>query len=198
MKSLLNLSAVAVTVASFLGATAVAQSILRVDDDADVGGDGYSWSSAFPDLQDALDQARANSQIEEIWVAGGTYYPDRGTGYRDATFALVSNVGVYGGFTGNESTRPPRAERTSETILSGDISIPDDPSDNSKTVVWSLPETSHAEIENMTIIRGNGTWGSGINVRAWSVAIRIIGCRFRDNTGVFFWGGGTYQHLERL
>jgi len=182
-------SLIAATVACLLGATVAAQSVVFVDDDAPFGGDGTSWSSAFRDLQDALDSARANSNIEEIWVAGGEYFPDRGTGDRDATFALVSNVGVHGGFQGNEATRPPRQERTADTVLSGDIGVRNDPSDNSKTVVWSLPETNHAEIENFTVIHGNGTWGSGINIRAGSYAIRLVACRFRDNRSI--WGGGV-------
>ncbi len=178
---------VAVIVALFVGTIAAAQTVLYVDDDAFGIGDGLSWSSAFTDLQDALDLARANSQVAEIWVAGGTYYPDRDTGDRDATFALVSNVGVYGGFQGNESTRPPRDSRISETVLSGDIGITDDSSDNSKAVVSVFRDVDSAQIENMTVIRGNGGWGSGINIHFLARTPSVEGCMFRENLST--WGG---------
>ena len=52
----------------FLSAgVAHAQSVLYVDDDASVGGDGTSWATAFNDLQDAL----AASPCGEIWVPAG-------------------------------------------------------------------------------------------------------------------------------
>lgn len=53
--------------------------ILYVDDDAPEGGDGYSWQTAYRDLQDALDAARCLDPVE-IRVAGGVYVP---SGYED-------------------------------------------------------------------------------------------------------------------
>ena len=103
-----------------------------VDDDAAACGDGQSWATAYKHLQDALTAARnTGGTITEIWVAAGTYRPDRscanptGTGVRNASFQLISGVALRGGFAGNEdpaafdlSTRDFEANTTT---LSGDL-----------------------------------------------------------------------------
>lgn len=57
--------------------SATAQQItLHVDDDAPAGGDGLTWSTAFRDLQDALDIAnQALTGTVEVRIAQGTYIP---------------------------------------------------------------------------------------------------------------------------
>ena len=50
-----------------------------VDADADPGGNGLSWPTAFEYLQDALELASdPENQVDQIWVAEGTYFPDDG------------------------------------------------------------------------------------------------------------------------
>ncbi len=85
-----------------------------------VPGTGMSWQFAYRDIQDAL--ARASSG-NEIWVAEGTYYThtDTDSAYWDVSFELVDEVGLYGGFAGNETSRSQRDWLTNETILEGDI-----------------------------------------------------------------------------
>ena len=90
--------------------------------------DGTSWGDAFADLQDALDDARTSGGCPcEIWVAAGTYKPDRGTGDQTLAFELANNIGVYGGFAGFEECREQRDRMVNETILSGDLAGDDDP-----------------------------------------------------------------------
>ena len=55
---------------------------LFVDADAAPSGDGLAWGSAFNDLQTALDQAAiynadaiAANDVDQIWIAEGTYKP---------------------------------------------------------------------------------------------------------------------------
>src|SRR5262249_30695296 len=51
---------------------------LYVRADASPGGDGFSWSTAFMELQDAWDAAAASGgATREVWVARGRYWPDR-------------------------------------------------------------------------------------------------------------------------
>ncbi|NCA85662.1 MAG: T9SS type A sorting domain-containing protein [Clostridia bacterium] len=87
--------------------------------------DGSSWADAFTYFQDALTLAYANSDVSQIWVAAGVYYPDEGASQTDnnhsATFSLVEGVKLYGGFNGTETELSQRNIATNPTILSGDI-----------------------------------------------------------------------------
>ncbi len=100
--------------------------ILYVDDSATNGlNTGDSWADAYVDLQDALAEAAINCSVTEVWIAAGTYTPDRGgeqtPGDRDATFRLQNNLALYGGFVGTEVHRDERDPESNETILSGDL-----------------------------------------------------------------------------
>lgn len=88
-------------------------------DAASPGGDGSSWESAFPDLQQALQAA--TSGTKEIRVAQGTYTPGR----RPAdTFRLLDGVRILGGFAGRSAagriiSPDLRDVSAFETVLSG-------------------------------------------------------------------------------
>lgn len=120
-----------VSCASLL-ATAVAtsaQTVIHVDAAASGTGDGTTWIDAYGNLQDALDAAVPPSQI---WVARGTYKPDQGathaSGDRFATFQLIDDVQLYGGFlgtagpSGGETSLGERDWQVNVTVLSGDLS----------------------------------------------------------------------------
>src|SRR5262249_8775272 len=63
--------------------------------------------------------AAAKSSCQEIWVAGGTYYPTaNGT---DGSLAMKSGVGIFGGFQGNETSRSQRDWHLHPTILTGQL-----------------------------------------------------------------------------
>lgn len=83
-----------------------APAVLRVNAAAAPGGNGTTWASAFNDLHDALCQAaRSRGDVQEIWVAQGTYTPDLGTALRQLSFRLQNGLALYGGFAGNETLR---------------------------------------------------------------------------------------------
>ncbi len=95
-------------------------------------GNGSSWSKAFNNLDSALDAARASSGPDQIWVAAGTYKPlnkyggtYNGTEDNLKTFKLPSNVNIYGGFAGYESSPDRRNCDANKTILSGDLASND-------------------------------------------------------------------------
>ncbi|MGD2110813.1 MAG: hypothetical protein PVI86_15655, partial [Phycisphaerae bacterium] len=120
--------------------------VIHVDAAAEGRDDGTSWGDAFTDLADGLEFF---CDGDEAWVASAgehPYTPDRGTGDREATFDLVSGVGLYGGFLGNahphggETARAQREPARYVTVLSGDLSGDDvgsggSQSDNSAVVV---------------------------------------------------------------
>ena len=82
---------------------------------------GTTWADAAPDLQCALLEAVAGS---EVWVGPGVYRPTYGPD-RSATFAIANGVGVYGGFVGTESRREQRQAGTARPVFSGDIEAND-------------------------------------------------------------------------
>ena len=82
--------------------------ILYVNAAATGANSGKTWADAFTDLQDALTSSRATVQV---WVAAGTYRPDKGTGNRNATFQLANGKSVFGGFAGGETSFPNETRR---------------------------------------------------------------------------------------
>ena len=110
--------------------------VLFVDCDAtDGANDGSSWADAFTDLQSALARRKTGA---EIWVAEGVYKPTKGTA-RDVPFLMVTNVAVYGGFSGTETARSQRNWIAHRTILSGEIGDPSKTADNAAMLVVGAP-----------------------------------------------------------
>ncbi len=123
---------------------AEAQTILRVDCTAsDPSPDGSTWAKAYPHLQDALAAASGIAgpvSPVQVWVAECAYMPDGGSaptggvhspgsGDRAATFQLINDVEIYGGFPtggrdGTFDARDPDPE-TNGTVLSGDLAADD-------------------------------------------------------------------------
>lgn len=163
--------------------------IVFVDADAAGANDGSSWQDAFNDLQDALDFAGGSiCGAIEIWVAEGTYKPDRGIGDRAATFQLRDNTGIFGGFDGNEMLIDERDPTTHVTILSGDLNGDDNAGtnigDNSYHVVTGTGTTATAILDGVTISGGNAdapTSGAGLITLGGGPTIR--NSSLTDNTG---------------
>ena len=95
-----------------VGNPLIAQTYVNVN--AGGANDGSSWSNAYTSLADALD----NTTTGEIWVAAGIYLP--GSDSSDF-FSISSEVALYGGFAGTETSLDDRDWETNLTILSGDL-----------------------------------------------------------------------------
>ena len=104
----------------------------------------------------------------EIWIADGTYKPTTGTD-RTATFALKSGVAIYGGFAGTENSSEQRNWLTNVTILSGDIGVQGNNSDNSFHVVTGSGVDGTAVLDGFTISGGKAD--SGPNNRGGGMVI---------------------------
>ncbi len=125
---------------------------------------GTSWANAYTDLQSAL----ANyPTCTEVWVARGTYKPTATTD-RTISFNVKPGVIVYGGFNGSEATLEARLLPANPTVLSGDIGVTDDSSDNSYHVVVIDGTTANGPVDfgtllsDLTITGGNAN-GAGPN-----------------------------------
>ena len=197
---------IALALACAAASVAQAGSVLFVDDDALVAGDGLSWETAYRFLKDGLDFASEPANgVNEIRVAQGTYLPDRsednpnGTGNQNTTFALFSNLTVQGGYAGLGAEDPDALDVLQHvTVLSGDLADDDAPNfgnrdDNSMHVV--AVDDANVVVLGGFHIRGGAASGAnspadrggGFLVDASFVIIRE--CTFTDSFA-FDRGGG--------
>lgn len=140
--------------------TVSAQSIIYVDVNATGANNGGSWNDAFTDLQTAMTLGPALNR--DVWVAAGTYVPS--TSSRSIAFTITSNLTMYGGFNGTETTLAERDVQANPTILSGDIAGNDNSnilnteptrSENSYNVLEYAGAITGVHIDGFTISGGN-------------------------------------------
>jgi predicted outer membrane repeat protein len=170
-------------------ATLTISDILYVRAGAAGANTGKTWADAFTSLQSALQSTRATVQI---WVSAGTYAPDGGTGNRAATFQLVSNKSVYGGFAGTETLLSQRDPKANVTILSGEIGAAG-AADDSLHVVTGSGAGSSAVLDGFTIRGGNADAGNGGGILISAGSPRITRCVITNNRAGN--GGGAYVEL---
>jgi len=190
--------------------------IIYVDDDANPGGDGTSWATAYKYLQDALVDANDVPKPVELRVAEGTYKPDRtsnhpdGNGDRRATFQLTNGVTIRGGYAGIDKADPDIWDtNVYETTLSGDINGNDGPqfsgmTENTYHIVNSPMGTDlSAVIDGFVITGGNADKanpddrGAGMYIYLSSPA--VSNCIFRGNSATGSEngsGGGIYSEVS--
>ncbi|TDJ59305.1 MAG: hypothetical protein E2O40_00260 [Planctomycetota bacterium] len=172
--------------------------VLFVDDDAAPGGDGSGWSTAYRFLQDALQVAAVPANgVSEIRVGQGTYLPDRtelapgGTGDRSASFSLVLDVSLRGGYAGLGAADPDtRDPRFFESVLSGDLAGDDAPgfvnnAENSAHIVSVTDATAATTLDGFTISGGNANVSKpdsrGAGLLKQGGAVTVIDCVFQFN-----------------
>jgi predicted outer membrane repeat protein len=194
--------------------TTVVGNVIYVDDSAIGANDGTSWENAFNYLQDAL---AALSDGEEIRVAQGIYTPDQGasqiSGDREATFRLINNVTLKGGYAGYGVLDPDARDiDIYETILSGDL-YGNDIDVNDLRDLWKAPgRTENSDhvvtcegnsiIDGFTITGGNSSsnsirvGGSGGGMYHKGSA-QISNCTFTKNSA-YVKGGGIYNSQGEL
>lgn len=164
-------------------------SVLYVKWDANGANNGTSWTDAYTDLQSALAAATIG---DEIWVAAGTYMPTSNTD-RTISFTLKDGVKIYGGFVGTETGLNQRDFSNNITILSGDIGIIGDNSDNSYHVVLGSQITSATVMDGFTVTAGNSPDdGGGISLFAASPILQNL--IITGNTAVDGGGMFTFNH----
>jgi hypothetical protein len=156
-------------------------------------GDCLSWETAC-DLQTAL-----SNIPDQIWAAAGIYKPTT-TGDREASFALESGVKIFGGFPADGGSWETRDWEANLTILSGDIGIEGDPSDNSYHVVSADGVNRLAVLDGFTITGGNADVynvpddpkSSGGGMYNLDSSPTLVNLNFVANTAK--WGAGMYNN----
>jgi len=182
------------------------QGIVFVNANAHGAGNGTSWADAYTNLQAALNGSSAC--ILPIWIAKGTYYPSSyaygaGSTPRDYAFGLKDGVNMYGGFAGNETLLSQRNIAANPTILSGDIGVLNDNSDNCYHVVVA-PGTNNAVLDGFIIKDGNANGTGTVDVLghtfyqngggaifASSSSVAISNCVIKSNNAANY-GAGAY------
>lgn len=203
--------------------------IIHVDARATGLNNGTSWGNAFTNLQDALAAAPLTPWADEIWVAAGVYKPDQGgtppVNTRKATFQLINDAALYGGFAGVETRREERNWRAYQTVLSGDIGTEDISSDNAYHVVTASGVNATAILNGFSVKHGyadgsspdnegGGLYNSGgspvvancIFTENWAGDgggvyntggnSRYVNCSFLGNGAVA--GGGMYNYRSKV
>ena len=163
------------------GGVSAAVGVVFVDRNATGARNGASWVDACTDLQSAL---AAADNGNEIWVAAGTYKPTTGSA-RTVFFQMRLGVNLYGGFTGTETQRSQRNWTTNETVLSGDIGVPGDNTDNSYHVVLYVYGMGGSVLDGFTVTggmaNGSGDDDNGGGVFCMDAPARLVNCRFAAN-----------------
>ncbi|MFN8397888.1 MAG: choice-of-anchor Q domain-containing protein [Bacteroidia bacterium] len=161
--------------------------VLYVNRIATGSNNGTSWANAYRDLQSALAQARINTCIDTILIAEGVYKPTS-INDRYANYELVNGIEIYGGFPGTGNPWfPDRDLVLHETVLSGDIGIIGNNSDNSYSVVTGKGSLATAPgtftLNAGTILHGvtvaRGVTGLCLYANSNSFcALRVDSCKF--------------------
>lgn len=156
-------------------------------------GDGSSWTNAITALQLAINIAQPG---DTICVAAGTYVPTfhhNGDSLRNSTFYISSDITLLGGFSGEpgtEGTLEGRDPVAFPTILSGDLGVLGDTTDNAFHVVFIDHVSDTMQLDGFIIADGNnfgaegfGTYGAGVFMDADSGRCNpiITNCLIRDN-----------------
>ncbi len=181
-----------------------------VDIDAAPGGDGETWETAFDNVQSGLDAAADAEFGAQVWVAAGVYRPgpvqgddpeegDGGGDPRLASFRPEAGVELFGGFAGDEVLLEERDIDANLTVLSGDIGVIDDPSDNSYHVLAITDVVGAPVVDGFTITGGvadeatdNQNFGGGLYIRA--AGLELSNCILFMNDAVS--GGALYLDSE--
>lgn len=189
-----------------------ASSTLYVDGTRASSGQGNSWSTAFKTLNEAMERAGYCSNVNTIMVAKGTYYAtgDQNGTNRDSAFLIPQRGGIkiVGGYPNGGGTRN---INTYPTILSGDIGVTGNNSDNSYHILVMTGTTAGADsvvIDGFTITGANANGGNyyynnvltnqneggGVLFRSNTNAgtkIAIRNCNILNNNANI-WGAGIY------
>ncbi len=145
--------------------------VMYVRTDGNDSNDGSSWELAKKTVQAGIDALQPT--VGEVWVAAGVY---------NEHITMRSDIDLYGGYAGNETSRSQRDCKANVTILDGE---------NSGTVVTASNLMNNETIDGFTI-RNGSTCGVISNNSNFSIVNNIIsdnGTTQTDSGGICCNGG---------
>jgi len=159
--------------------------------DATGANNGTCWKDAYTSLNVAVANATFGQQI---WVAKGTYYATLNGNYGtptnpwDAQIRIKQAIELYGGFDGNETLRTDRDSIDNQTIISGDIGVAGDHTDNTYITMAFVGLTNGIPIiDGFTFKHGSDdktphyAFRGGGAIYTYSSNPLIRNCTFEDN-----------------
>ncbi|MES2774673.1 MAG: DUF4331 domain-containing protein [Bacteroidota bacterium] len=153
------------TGAQFSGAAPCLDPTNRIYVDASVptSGSGSTWVCALKELSEAVQIANANPAIKSIWVADGTYKPTTGTDRTKVIAITRADLMILGGFAGGEVNASDANPAANMTIISGDLGVANDISDNSYRLmnIGGMPSTPNALVIDGFIFEKGNANGAG-------------------------------------
>jgi predicted outer membrane repeat protein len=155
--------------------------------------DGTSWATAFTKVQSGIEAAFSNGG-GEVWVAEGVYSETRsssphGDGIDTGSITMRSNVHIYGGFSGSETSREQRDWEIYVTVLDGSTARSGAPA---RHVVLGC---NNGTLDGFTVTGGNAdgdpdfSHGSGGGLYNSSTSPTIANCIFTGNQADLYGGG---------
>lgn len=160
-------------------------SIIYVDKDANGFNNGTSWDNAYTDLRDAFTGAESGgASVTAIWVAEGTYkpvYDTNDSSYKNESFNLLEDVGVFGHFGGvgtyeTSTTQRVFSDSNNTTILEGQIG--DNYYDAVKYIV-KAKDIDDGLIDGFTIRGSYGLSAAGIYLDGSDIS--VVNCKLKEN-----------------
>lgn len=119
---------------------------------ADGTGDGSSWESAYPNLEDAMTICGIYKK-GNLWVKNGVYL---GHTDQEAAFTIPRGITIYGGFAGHETSLGERNLDSANTVLSGD---------NKRQVVQAPVSCIDSKLYDVILANGKAETASAISVQ---------------------------------
>ena len=172
---------------------------LFVDSQSPNTSNGASWGCPYNTIQDALSVANAG---DTILISAGTYFPST-NGNRNTSFSIADELTLMGGFSGVETSPAEQAWELNPTILSGDIGIVDDNSDNTYHVINNSSLATGIVIDGFIIENGNAngaaaTQKNGGGIYNSSSVVTIKNTIVRNNTASLGEGRGIFNSNSNL
>ena len=132
---------------------------------ADGTGDGSSWESAYPNLEDAMTICGIYKN-GNLWVKNGVYL---GHTDQEAAFTIPRGITIYGGFAGHETSLGERNLDLANTVLSGD---------NKRQVVQAPVSCIDSKLYDVILANGKAETASAISVQN---NLRMERCKIENN-----------------